>query len=309
VLEAVQGEFVRQHGTVAGGRLALVAMGKLGSGEMTAASDIDLILLYDHAEDAGSSDGARALAPSHYYARLTQRLVTALSAPTGQGRLYEVDFRLRPSGNAGPLATRLDAFARYQAEDAWTWEHMALTRARVLAATGGLEGEVNAAIAAILERPRDPAAVCRDAADMRARIAEDKPTRDPWAIKTVAGGLIDLEFIAQVLRLVHQRSHADLDRRDTGGILAAAGGVGLLSADEKEGLTGAFRLYQDLTQMTRLLVEGPYRPDPAQKGTDGLVCRATGQPSIGALQELLEVTQARVRTVFEARIGPVVRRP
>ena len=130
-LDAVQAEFARRHGRVAGGRVAILGMGKLGSRELTAGSDVDLILLYDHDADADESDGAKPLAPSHYYARMTQRLIAAVSAPTAEGVLYELDLRLRPSGNKGPVATHVDAFKKYQRGEAWTWEHMALTRARV----------------------------------------------------------------------------------------------------------------------------------------------------------------------------------
>src|SRR5262249_42015774 len=128
----VRDEFARAHGKMPGGEVALLALGKLGGREMTAASDLDLILVYDHDENAAQSNGARPLRGSQYFARLTQRLVAALSAPTSEGRLYDVDFRLRPSGNSGPLASRLPAFVAYQRSEAWTWEHMALTRARVM---------------------------------------------------------------------------------------------------------------------------------------------------------------------------------
>ena len=130
-LDAVQAEFARRHGRSPGGRVAILGMGKLGSRELTAGSDVDLILLYDHDADADESDGAKPLAPSHYYARMTQRLIAAVSAPTAEGVLYELDLRLRPSGNKGPVATHVDAFKKYQRGEAWTWEHMALTRARV----------------------------------------------------------------------------------------------------------------------------------------------------------------------------------
>src|SRR5690606_38415144 len=122
-----------KHGQVPGGAAAIIAFGRLGSREMTAGSDLDLIVVYDHDPEAGGSDGTRPLAPSQYYARLTQRLVAALSAPTAEGVAYEVDLRLRPSGRAGPLATRFAAFEDYQLNEAWTWEHMAMSRGRAIA--------------------------------------------------------------------------------------------------------------------------------------------------------------------------------
>src|SRR5690606_27721377 len=197
-LEAVQGEFATRHGQVAGGQVAILGMGKLGSRELTAGSDVDLILLYTHDEDAEESDGEKPLAPSYYYTRLTQRLIAAVSAPTAEGVLYELDLRLRPSGNKGPVATHIDAFRKYQREQAWTWEHMALTRARVVAGDGDLAAEIEAEVAEILGLLRDPAKVAKDAREMRALIEEEKPPHDAWDLKLVPGGLIDLEFIAQV---------------------------------------------------------------------------------------------------------------
>ena len=137
LLERVSEEFAKDHGRAPGGRACVVAMGKFGSREMTAASDLDLIVIYDYLDAAAESDGARPLVSSVYYTRLTQRLIAALTVPTRSGKLYEVDLRLRPSGRKGPLATQFSAFARYQSAEAETWEHMALTRARVVAGDGG----------------------------------------------------------------------------------------------------------------------------------------------------------------------------
>src|SRR5690606_24568313 len=205
-LEAVQGEFATRHGQVAGGQVAILGMGKLGSRELTAGSDVDLILLYTHDEDAEESDGEKPLAPSYYYTRLTQRLIAAVSAPTAEGVLYELDLRLRPSGNKGPVATHIDAFRKYQREEAWTWEHMALTRARAVTGDDDLIAAVDDEIAAVLVTPANVAKVRRDASEMRALIAAEKPPRDAWDVKLVSGGLIDLEFIAQVATLINQIS-------------------------------------------------------------------------------------------------------
>src|SRR5690606_29059692 len=158
-LDAVTEEFATRHGHVPGGRVSILGMGKLGSRELTAGSDVDLILLYDHAEDAEESDGGKPLAPSHYYARLTQRLIAAVSAPTAEGVLYELDLRLRPSGNKGPVATNIDAFRKYQREEAWTWEHMALTRARPVAGDEAFCKAVEEEVAGVIASPHDEAKV------------------------------------------------------------------------------------------------------------------------------------------------------
>src|ERR1051326_7653118 len=155
-------------------------MGRLGSREMTLASDLDLILIYDAPPDASGSQGPRPLALSAYYARLSQRLISAITAPTAEGRLYEVDMRLRPSGESGPIASSLPAFAQYQRESAWTWEHMALTRARPIAGEPVLCDGIAAAISQALLAPRDPRRLLVDIADMRRRIAAAPPRPLPW---------------------------------------------------------------------------------------------------------------------------------
>ena len=173
---ATERELERAHGRVPGGAAAVIAMGKLGGREMTANSDLDLILVYDFDPAAVQSDGPRPLAPTQYYARLTQRLITALSSATAEGTLYEVDMRLRPSGHKGPVATQLSSFIEYQAKEAWTWEHMALTRARVIAGPPALSARVEAAIRTALVKPRDRAKIAADVLDMRERIAKEKGT-------------------------------------------------------------------------------------------------------------------------------------
>jgi glutamate-ammonia-ligase adenylyltransferase len=300
-LQAVEAQFAQVHGRVPGGLVAILGMGKLGSREMTAGSDIDLILLYDHDEDADESDGRKPLAPSHYYARMTQRLIAAVSAPTAEGVLYELDLRLRPSGNKGPVATHIEAFRKYQRHQAWTWEHMALTRARVVAGDAGLKAEIDAEIAAILATPRDFAKVAADAAEMRRLIEEEKPPRDLWDVKLVPGGLIDLEFIAQVAVLT-DRAKSEGRGPGTREILAR-----LLPdfADVQivHDLTAAWDLYLSLTQMIRLCLTGPFDKDDSPPGLIDLLLAATGMPDIKVLEAHLEDTQNRVRGHFRDLLG------
>src|SRR5207248_2004315 len=158
---------------------------------------LDLVLIYDAPEDSPGSTGSRPLPASTYYGRLGQRLISAITAPTGEGKLYEVDMRLRPSGESGPIASSLAAFAQYQRESAWSWEHMALTRARPIAGDEGLQRGVRDAIAAALRQPRDQRRLVADVADMRRRIAESVPRPSPWDLRNRRGGLIDLEFTVQ----------------------------------------------------------------------------------------------------------------
>ena len=199
----VTDQFAAQYGRIKGQETAILAMGRLGSREMTASSDLDLILLYDFDHDNPDSDGERSLHGAQYFARLTQRLISAFTTRTNYGVLYDVDMRLRPSGRAGPLASRIDSFADYQEREAWTWEHMALTRARVISGPPEFRARIEAVIRAVLTRRRDAAATAGDVADMRRAIALEKGEDEIWDLKYAAGGLVDIDFIAQYLQLVH----------------------------------------------------------------------------------------------------------
>ena len=179
--------FARDHGLVPGSAVAVLAMGKLGSREMTATSDLDLVILYGYDQDRPESDGPRPLHATQYFTRLTQRLVSHLTVASRRGKLYDVDMRLRPSGRQGPLATQLSAFGPYQRHEAATWEHMALTRARVVAGDDAFGVRVMSQIKAVLgasslERLRE------DVRDMRALIEREKPPQGSWDLKRQTGG-------------------------------------------------------------------------------------------------------------------------
>jgi len=193
-----------RYGRVRGGAMAVVALGKAGSREMMAGSDLDLMLIYSHPPSVTeSSGGARSMASSQWFARAAHAYVAALTAPGAEGPLYAVDMRLRPSGNKGPVAVSLPAFRQYHARDAWTWERMALTRARVVAGSTAIRARTEAAIGAALATPTDPARTLADAASMRGRLLRELPPVGPWDVKMRAGGGIEVEFIAQTLQLVH----------------------------------------------------------------------------------------------------------
>ncbi len=297
--EAAEEEMAHAHGHVPGGRSSVLAMGKLGGREMTAASDLDVILIYEHPDDVDASDGPRPLPPSQYYARLTQRLIAALSAPTAEGTLYEVDLRLRPSGRAGPLATRLKAFSDYQISEAWTWEHMALTRSRAVSGPHEFRETIETVIVNILARKHDFAKTTADVADMRKRLSSEKGDGNPWDIKFAAGGLIDLEFIAQYLQLVHAHEHPGLLSTSTATVLRNAFEAGLLSDDQWEVLNRATVMQHNLTQLLRLCLTGKFDPADPPRGFANLLARAAVAPDFPALNaELLDV-QKGVRAVFE----------
>ena len=301
-LDAVVAEFATSHGHVAGAQVAILGMGKLGSRELTAGSDVDLILLYDHAEGAEESDGGRPLAPSHYYARLTQRLIAAVSAPTAEGVLYELDLRLRPSGNKGPVATHFDAFRKYQREEAWTWEQMALTRARPVAGDAELCGRVEAEVAHLIDASHDEAKVLRDAVEMRRTIAEEKPPRDIWDLKLIPGGLIDLEFIAQCARLTGHIEPGRWPPTSTGDGLSRLT-AGFCDPQIRDELVAAYDLYLGLTQITRLCLTGPLDPADVPPGLADLLLRATDLPDMAVLEAHLRETSGRVRGHFGKLLG------
>lgn len=202
--DATIAEFVGAHGRVSDSELLVLALGRFGGRALTHASDLDLIFLFtgDHLAE---SDGPRPLGATRYYNRLAQRVIAAMSVPTAAGKLYDVDTRLRPQGAQGPLVVTIDSFERYQREEAWTWEHMALLRARPIYGSMAARAAVEAIIGELLTRPRDRDALGRDAAGMRDKIAAHKPAKGPLDVKAGVGGLIDLEFAMQVTQLSNGR--------------------------------------------------------------------------------------------------------
>jgi [glutamine synthetase] adenylyltransferase / [glutamine synthetase]-adenylyl-L-tyrosine phosphorylase len=297
-LKAVTDEFASKHGRISGGRIAILGMGKLGSRELTAGSDIDLILLYDHDEHAEESDGEKGLAPSQYYMRLTQRLIAALSAPTSEGVLYEVDFRLRPSGNKGPVATHIDAFRKYQLTDAWTWEHMALTRARPVAGDETLFAEIEQDVSDILAMPRDAAKIAKDVAEMRAMIEAEKPPSDAWDLKLVAGGIIDIEFIAQFAVLTGN-VEGPANGQPTAEVLAKLK-PDFANPATIDGLVEAAHLYTGITQIIRLCLNGDVKREDFPPGLSELLCRACDLPDLERVESQLAETAQSVRKTFDA---------
>jgi [glutamine synthetase] adenylyltransferase / [glutamine synthetase]-adenylyl-L-tyrosine phosphorylase len=295
--------FAAVHGRIKGAESAVIAFGKLGGREMTAGSDLDLVLLYNFEPDASESDGGSPLPVATYYARLTQRLVSALTTPTNAGKLYDVDLRLRPSGRSGPVATSLASFAIYQCDQAWTWEHMALTRARVVSASPALRARFEALTREVLCRKRDPAKIARDVRKMRGMIAKEKGEGDRWDLKYAAGGLIDIEFAAQFLVLVHAAKHPTIVDTNTVRVLETAQALNLIDAADGELLRAAAKLYHDLTQLLRLCLSGRFDPKNAGPGLLALLARAGGLPDFATLEAHLADTQTRVRRIFAKILG------
>jgi len=295
LLPVVERDFAQKHGVLEHSGLAVIALGKLGARQMTVTSDLDLIFLYDGAWENSTSNGPKPLPSSLYYARLSQRLINALSALTGEGQLYEVDMRLRPSGKKGPIAVSLDAFVSYHDEDAWTWERMALIRARVIAGPKKLRTAARAAIAHALRRARPEAALRREVAEMRQRLAREFASTDCWQVKYVRGGLLDLEFIAQYLQLKSHTIFAP-DTAKAFARLAAAGEITPALADE---LIAATRLQQAVQGYLRLCFGEEFREQTAPEGLRRGLAVAAGMTDFASLKTRLIKTQKRAYEIYQ----------
>jgi glutamate-ammonia-ligase adenylyltransferase len=294
LLPAVETEFARRHGRVPGGMFAVIGMGRLGSREMTLASDLDLILIYDMPAGSEVSDGPHPLPVASYYARLSQRLIGAITAPTAEGRLYEVDMRLRPSGASGPIASSLASFAQYQRESAWTWEHMALTRSRPVAGGATLQTRIVDAIRSVLASPRDARRLLVDVSDMRRRIADENPRPSPWDLKNRRGGLIDLEFIVQYLMLREVASSPQLLCRGTEQALRTLGDAGALSPQAQHELLDALTLLRDVQALLTLVRGGLSDEEAFSEADAATLARRAGAVDFARLDADITAATGRV---------------
>jgi glutamate-ammonia-ligase adenylyltransferase len=310
LLPQVMQEFAARFGRIKGGGMGVMALGKLGGQEMLPASDLDLVLIYDHPDSAADSTGGpRSLPPSVYFSRLAQQMVAAITAPGAEGKLYEVDMRLRPSGNKGPVATSLSSFRRYHEESAWTWERMALTRSRCVAAPPALRRRIRAAVQrAILEHAGEQALA--DAVAMRLRMLRDLPPDGPWDLKAIPGGLVEIEFIAQALQLAHAGTHPRILSPTTRLALTGLAKAQLLPREEAGQLVAADRLYRTVIGLLRLTV-GRWRADNLPPAIGAVLLRGTAgltQHKVVDLADLRQEIMAsaeRVRLIFERRLGPL----
>jgi glutamate-ammonia-ligase adenylyltransferase len=261
-------------------------MGSLGSARLHARSDLDVIVIYD-SDGVEESSGRKQLPSRAYYARLTQALVTAVTAPMAEGRLYELDMRLRPSGNQGPVATSLASFREYQTEKAWLWEHLALTRARVVAGPADLAADVEAVRQEILTQSRDIPPVLKEVADMRARIASAKGPGAPWDPKLGQGRLQDIELIAQAGSLI-----AADPKRNVAEALAVAASCGWMPEDICQTLTKTYHLCWTLQTGARLISADVVSPETLGEGGEQFLGRLTGCDGLDGLEATLKTCSA-----------------
>ncbi len=289
--DATLAEFERAHGRIAGADLVIMGLGRFGGGALTHASDLDLVFLFagDH---GGESDGPRPLGATLYFNRLAQRIGAALSVPTAEGALYEVDTRLRPSGAQGPLAVSLDSFARYQRESAWTWEHMALARARPLYGPAAGQAELSQIIRSVLTMPRDPAKLRADVLQMRGDMATHKPGNGALDVKLTRGGLVDVEFITHYLQL---REGVGMSP-SLSAALGELAGAGLVSADlaQAHAILGRFLI------AARLLAPDAQKPLPAARE---VLARACGCGDWDSLLAAMADSRRAVAAQWQATFG------
>jgi [glutamine synthetase] adenylyltransferase / [glutamine synthetase]-adenylyl-L-tyrosine phosphorylase len=299
-LQDVRHWFAVEHGHVRDAEIAIIALGRLGAHELTATSDLDLMIVYDFPVDAGPSDGIRPLDPVVYHLRLVQRLVAALSVPTRRGLLYDVDLRLRPAGSKGSVASRLDGFLAYQLDEAETWEHMALAKARIVAGDQDISIRLDAVIRRILLQKRDRNKTLTDAAQMRAMIAKEKGDQDSWDLKLAAGGLTDIDFIAETLLLVHSAEHPELINNRSVDVISASRSVGILKQKDADILIGARQLFNDVTQWQRFAIAGPVSHEAVAARVLRRIAHVYGLPDVARLKSQLDEKRSQVRVVFNS---------
>lgn len=295
-------EFESKFGVIEGGDLAILGYGKLGSRELTPGSDLDLVIIYDCDGEQISDGGSKSLPASAYYSRLAQRIMSALSVLTAEGRLYEVDMRLRPSGDQGPLASRLDAFQKYQAEDAWIWEHLALTKARPVYASGSnLADKLTAIIGDILSRPKQAPEVAKAILEMRDRIRAQYGNVGPWDIKHRTGGLMEAEFILQYQALLNFSAVRSAQASTSSDVINALESAGALH--DSEALKDATELYANTLWLRRLMLEPTASADDIPLGLEKRLLAVSGLTTLGQLEDKIDITSKAITKLFQQHIG------
>ena len=287
---------VKERYGVPPGEFSILGLGKLGSHELAADSDLDIMLIY------APSEGREGDAPA-YFTRLTQRLVSALSSPTEEGSMYETDMQLRPSGKAGPVAVRLSSFGDYYRENAWTWERMALTRARVITGPTELGARIVGDIEAALTLNANPGQIVEDVLDMRRRLERERPAKGAWDVKHRAGGILDVEFIAQTGQLLLAQNGQYQRCANTAAQLSSLENAGMLTKDEARELGQTMRLWLDLSQIIRTAHGSGFDPNSASRAFAQRLSDVAKQKDILALGQFVERRAGIVREIFESCLG------
>jgi [glutamine synthetase] adenylyltransferase / [glutamine synthetase]-adenylyl-L-tyrosine phosphorylase len=284
-------ELAQRHGKVPGASMAVVALGKLGGREMTARSDLDLMIVYGLQEGQDQSDGERPLYASEWFSRLTQRLVTALTVATKRGTLYDVDLRLRPSGSKGPVAVTLDAFRDYHARESETWERMALTRARIVAGDRIFADDVKAVVISSYDREIEHKRLAHDVLSMRDLVTKEKPGKSQWDLKLAAGGLVDIEFATQFLLLRHGAAAPAAIDANTGAALGKLADHELIDPARAQTLLDAWRLQSRLAQLIAIGPVAEFDPVAVRKPFRQRLAAAAELPDFAVLERSLKELQ------------------
>ncbi|MDF2367461.1 bifunctional [glutamine synthetase] adenylyltransferase/[glutamine synthetase]-adenylyl-L-tyrosine phosphorylase [Sneathiella sp.] len=307
ILEAIlfktREEFARTHGVVPGGEFAVIGMGKLGSRQMTPASDADLIFLFETPEEDMVTDGQKPISAGLYYTRFCQRYINALSVHTGEGQLYEVDMRLRPHGKSGPIALKLASARKYYEEEAWTWEHLALTRARVVAGDPALCGRAEKMLREIALTRRDPEKIRTETLNMRRRVLKQHGTDNPLTVKHARGGLMDLEFLCQYLRLKHGPDHPDILRPNSMDSLKVMKAEGILPAETADRLVDILKLYLNISGLKQLCLGDRKIDETIPLALKKALAEAGEVDTFDALAKKLKAAQSDVDRLLNDYLG------
>jgi len=287
---AAERETCRRFGDIPG-RYVILGMGKIGGGELSADSDVDLIIVFEGNDDTGAE-------AQTWFTRFAQRFISALSVPTEEGELYEVDMQLRPSGKAGPVAVQFSRFASYYSSEAWTWELMALTRTRVVAGDAGLGDKVSEAVDRALQKMRPAEVLLDDARNMRARLEHEKPASVDWDVKARPGGLQDIEFIAQSLQIISAPTK-DVVRGSTVSALSALVRADMIEVEDAKYLTETVHLYLGLSQLIRSAHGAGFDPADASAGFAKILASLIGETKLDKLKQVLDARCLRVRHLYE----------
>jgi glutamate-ammonia-ligase adenylyltransferase len=294
---------IRRQAGQLDGQVAVIALGKLGSQEMTATSDLDLMAVY-LPDDPSATSTVKGWAAETWFGRFTQRLIAALSAPTHEGSLYEIDMKLRPTGAKGPVAVSLAAFENYYTKDADTWEFQALTRARVVwASSADFADLVKLKIETILRSQRSRGETALDVLNMRALMEKERPAKSFWDFKLSVGGQVDAEFAAQYLQLIHAADGGPL-RSGTLQALSAMQRAGLASSADIDALTIAWRVQQSLAQVMRVSLTETDDPHNEPEAFQRKLARAVHTRRLDTLEKKLRDIRKRARTAFESIVSP-----
>lgn len=307
VLQDLLPRVIRQvavrHGTVDPAGMAVIAMGKLGGQELAFGSDLDLVFVYDDGQDVQGSDGEAPLSIGPWFTRVSQRYITAISSLTSEGLLYEVDMRLRPSGNSGAVAVPLSAYATYMRQDAWIWELMAATRARVITGPDSLVADLRQVLHEVVTRKQDIEDLRGRVRDMRGKIMAHHGTSDIWSVKHVRGGLVDLEFMVQYLILANANRFPEIVSGNVATALRRLGERDLLQGADTATLVQAHADLQGTQSLLRLCFSGKFNEDAASPDFRILLARLMGTDSFEGVRERLVETQSLIGDVYERIVG------